>query len=216
MRVTIESASKDGFPTYYSTGWLITDTLTVIPDYAALPPSSMSSEARYLCQIADGKNKAIEGALISDLPATRDGRPVLLRLRGASSERALKLDLATTQRDQWVFVLHHALGSPELKISNGRLVDVERLWLRYDADTQPGSGGGPIFSAISWSLVGMHVKASKSRRFNEGLSLAAILMSLRASPAWGEIAEFHKLADVTGVRRQLKHRVEKSGIGPAR
>ena len=43
--------------------------------------------------------------------------------------------------------------------SAGTVLDVEDGNLRYDADTEPGSGGAPVLNA-DWEVVGMHVRSS--------------------------------------------------------
>ncbi len=44
------------------------------------------------------------------------------------------------------------------------------------------------------------IEGSREKGFNEGLSLSALLDSLRVSPAWDEIARHHKLVDVSSFR----------------
>ena len=197
------------------TGWLITDTLVVSVEFAVSP------EEEIRCLFSVGPTKHVWADLLSDQPKTTDrSLPTLFRLRQPMEGRALTLGFESARADDPVCLLHHAQGRPELALSMGRLVAAEPPWLRYDADTEAGSSGGPVFDS-GWGVIGMHTQRGHASdpsgprpSFNQGLSLSAILDALRLSPEWGEIAEHHRLANVTAARIGLEI-VPESSPAPA-
>jgi hypothetical protein len=209
LRVVIGSGSGDGPQGIRSiaSAWLITDTLAVICDYVLYSQIS-ASQYKFFCYHSSAQDQPIEADPLHNPSADSDGsRPALLRLREALPDHALTLKAESLGEDELVLVLHYPGGRPRPQLSIGRLVGKEGPWLRYDASTQPGSGGGAVLSPNDWALAGMHVKTSRGE-FNEGLSLAAILQGLRESEAWSEIARYHNLANVTAARRSLEERSE--------
>lgn len=199
FRLTIEA--EDGVEQPLCSGWLITDSLLVVPGYA-VSDRWTSRVKRYLCSSVVGPVKPTPVEVIHQPSDGTD--PALLRLAKPLAGRALKVRVSTVEQGEQVFLLHHPQGQPEQKLSIGRLVGQEGVWLRYDADTENGSGGAPILTS-EWAVVGMHVKSDPANladlRFNEGSSIGAILAALRETLAWSEIAAFHALADVA-VQRQ--------------
>ena len=89
--------------------------------------------------------------------------------------------------DEPVFILHYPMGLPRLQLSLGRLIGVEGPWLQYDADTQPGSSGAPVFND-EWSVVGMHVSSGAGRTAGSSTRGSSSPRSWRgcAAPAWEE------------------------------
>jgi hypothetical protein len=159
------------------------------------------------CYFADDMADSIPADAIEPLPTGPrefDGRPALLRLARPGPGGPLGLPVNTAAPGSPVFVLFYR--GPDPSMGMGRLLGVDGDWLRYDANTIPGSSGGPVFD-IGWNLIGMHVKAAglqeRKRSHNEGLTLAAVLDRLRASSAWPEVAAFHKLADVAAAMASL-------------
>ncbi|HET9287133.1 MAG TPA: serine protease [Gaiella sp.] len=183
----------------FTTGWLITDDLVVIPDFVIEGEPGRT----YSCQQG---TETIEAEVV--LGGThRDGSsPAVLRLAGTLSGKPLQLASGATEEHQQVFLLHHPAGNPRLHLSIGRLMDAKPPWLRYDADTIGGSSGAPVLNT-DWAVVGMHTQSGMPQdtaMFNQGLSLPAMLPHLRDSPAWDEIARHHKLADVAAIRVALE------------
>jgi hypothetical protein len=204
LRVVIESGTTGSGPSLtHSTGWLITDDLLVLPNYSASAYAE-SSEQRYYCTLSRKPKVPIEATLISGGAGEPDGsRPALLRLSRALPRRALSLEVKNIEPGEPVVVLQYPGGEPKLQFSIGRLTETVDAWVRYDANTVAGSGGSPVIGANTWMLVGMHVGASHQGGFNEGLSLASLLDSLRQSAAWDEIARHHRLVDVKAARQTL-------------
>jgi hypothetical protein len=88
-------------------------------------------------------------------------------------------------------------------LSVGRIAGIDGAHLHYDADTLPGSAGGPIFDQ-EWRVIGMHVLADAPRRVNVGLTRASMLDAIKTSSAWYQIAEQHRLANVSAARQAPK------------
>lgn len=85
--------------------------------------------------------------------------------------------------------------------------------LAYDADTQPGSSGGPIFNADG-RVVGVHVRADPEKRLNLGASRTQILAALHGTSVWDEVAAWHRVADVTAASEALSARAPVSNGAP--
>jgi trypsin-like peptidase len=216
LRVTIGTLDQSQA---LSSAWLITDSLVVVPDYV-VSTRWTDRPNEYFCvpDFADSKAapdaKPIRAGLIHQPSGNPDGtRPALLRLDRPLSKRALRLQVSGAADGDHVFVLHHPQGVAELKLSIGKLVGQDAQWLRYDADTQNGSGGGPVLTG-DWQVVAMHVRSSDADdptlRFNEGTSLAAMIEGLRATSAWPEIAAHHGLADVGPATQEVMSSVGSS------
>lgn len=197
---------SQGDPTSgYCTAWLITDTLVIVPAFL-VPDKTGSSESLYYCQLASNNNEQIQADPIPGLSTPSNKKDVrLLRLRKAMPERvqALNLDYKSLRVGEQIFVMQYPGGRPELKFSMGHLVNIEDQWLNYDADTEPGSGGGPIFNT-NWTVIGIHTRNNSDRNINQGLSLASIINELRSLPEWSEIIQFHNIADVSAMRGELE------------
>jgi hypothetical protein len=168
------------------------------------PPGSSPRYDSIRCYASGQFEAAIQAEHIFGPPDDLwDRKPALLRLAEAPPGQALKLNLASPRPGQNLLVMHYPLGQPRAQLSLGRLLGVEGPWLRHDADTEGGSGGGAVLDGDTQTIVGMHFRASLKKRLNEALSLASMLEDLRASPVWGEIADHHRLADVGGALQAL-------------
>lgn len=209
LRVGVQSQTGSGGIGPIASAWLITDTLVVLCDYVLARYAN--SEAKYLC-FPPSDAQPIAAEPVPDLKLGSEGlRPALLRLREPMTDSALTLRFESLDDNDLILIVHHPQGKPQPQLSIGRLTGRDGPWLRYDAATEGGSGGGAILSPHDFGLAGMHVKASR-RDFNEGLSLSAMLDVLRESEVWSEIARHHNLADVSAARKSLQ--VEASGSEP--
>jgi hypothetical protein len=186
-------------PEALTTGWLVTDSLVIVPGYV------IAGKFTYSCRPA-ARGPEIEMHVIDSLaegsPETRSHLPAVLRLTEPIPGRALRLATTSAGIDESMFILHHAAGK-QLQISIGRFIATTAEFFRYDADTEPGSGGGPIFSDRSWDVIGMHMISLGHEKQNEGIPVGMILDALRKSAAWAEIADYHRLANVTAAREVL-------------
>lgn len=208
------SGSRSGTINTLSTGWLITNTLVVIPDYVLSEKGGDISETEYYCYVASQPGEAIRADVISASSTKELGSmPALLRLHQPLPKQAMRLAQASVHENDQVFLLHYPEGRPRTSLSIGQILRVDGATLQYDANTAPGSGGGPILN-INWDLIGMHTSSGQmetiTSAFNKGLSLATILAGLRELPVWDEIARYHNLADVTAALQKLEHYSEAS------
>lgn len=181
------------------TGWLITDTL--ILDLV----SSRSRESTLSCTHFFAPDNLVDVEKFYEFPESPkrlrlgDGRqvntkvPVVLRLSESLPDcRPLDLAASRPAGGEQVILLQHLHGNPDLSFSTGAYHPLaEGKVIGYDADTVPGSGGAPILNT-SMEVIGTHL-GGHPPGLNYGLSIAAILDVLRESPAWGEIADYHKL-----------------------
>lgn len=218
VRITSED---DQSRTSLATGWLITDTLAVTCDYVlALNPAR--SKPQYFCILPPKRSIArtrrvnkIAAEPVEDLLGGKEGLgPALLRLRTPVPDSALMLKAENLQANDLVLILHHPMGVTAPRLSIGKLTGKNDVWLQYDASTEGGSGGGPILSPHDFSVAGMHARAVSPH--NEGLSLGSMLTVLQESEVWPEIAEYHKLVDVTRAARSMSVKDRESEVEPAK
>lgn len=184
---------------YWGTAWLITnDLLMAGSSFYFLPSlerdSRIETEEFYTTPSA----REVLSAPYDDHALNQRMVPKVVRLRQGFTGQALKLAVKLPRLGEPIYLLHHPLGSLHLQLSIGTLRTLEGQRLQYDANTEPGSGGAPVLNQ-DLEVIGVHlggmVTDNKSR-LNEGLSLAGILAALRPTPAWSEIAAYHKLADL--------------------
>ncbi len=200
--VRITSQSTWQAATSLATGWLITDTLAVICDYV-LSQNPKGIQPEYFCHLPStrpGTVRRPEQRIAADpveglVLGTEGLRPALLRLKEPVPRSALSLKSQNLQLKDLIVVLHYPKGTPSAKLSLGRVYEIHEGLLSYDASTEGGSGGGPILSAHDFSVAGMHVKGLQ--KYNQGISLGSMLAALQESNVWPEIAEYHKLVDVS-------------------
>ena len=198
VRVVIESP-RANVAQNFVTGWFITPELVVVPDFAI----DAAEEQRFRC---DWPGERLLAEVVPHQQATRDGsQPALLRVSRPVAQHVLGLADEPGAPGDPVFVVQHPDGLSEPHLSIGRIHSAVEGTVYHDANTQPGSGGAPILNQ-DWAVVGMHVSGNTVGKtlLNEGPELESLIESLRQSPAWDEIATFHRLADVTAVRRGLE------------
>jgi hypothetical protein len=189
---------------FISTAWLITDSLVVMPSYVA---SMTQSSTQYVCFFGSSdveESMEVNASLISqpiaDEPFSR--KPILLRLEKPVEGRSLSLDTRSALDLNQVFLLQYPGGRKKLKISIGQLLDADGSILKYNADTEPGSGGCPILTETG-KVGGIHNASSAAKGslnnegYNEGMPLADVLESLSRLPEWPEIAKYQNLADIS-------------------
>lgn len=183
---------------FRSTAWLITDNLVVVPDYSLSDVNSAENfSGRTFLLYESSKTDALEADLISASPFTADGsQPLLLKLRKPIKNGGLSLCFDKIEPDEPIFLLQYPFGKKEIQFSFGRVSVIDEKCISYDADTEAGAGGCPIFRGSDWKIIGMHMKSSLEEKVNQGLTLAAVLDVLRENKAWDEIARRHQLADV--------------------
>lgn len=186
-------SANPGHDYSFCSGWLLTDTLVVIPDYAA-------TDTTFFCypSAPEGEQpQAVQATLLwPDTSSSREGTsPALLRLSKPLPGCAFVPETKSTAVGDPVMVLQQADGALQAHFSLGTITDVEPVWIKYNASTSIGSGGGPIIDTTSWKVIGMHMASLRDERVNRGLRIDPILDALRHSGAWLEIVKHHNLAE---------------------
>jgi hypothetical protein len=175
------------------TGWFVTPTLLVIPQYAV----EGFTEVR--CRILDGTVTA-EGELVH--AASQPELPALIRLHGEVPVRPLDLHQTAVRPGEQLLLVHYPRGVRETQLSMCRTQGVTGLRIAHDGSSEPGSGGGPLLSAETFGVVGIHM-AKNAEGVGLGSALDGVLADLRRSSYWAEIAQLHRLADVGAARDTL-------------
>lgn len=202
-RAVFQLFSRDGQPA--GSGWLITDTLAVVPDYVLTPAG------RFYCAFDDGtpaypkRDLEVEATPVEAVAeSTGEPKSSLLRLARPLPGCAVDLPEYAAAADVPVFILQYPQGSASLNLSFGRVLRISQDRFHYDANTSHGSSGSPVFDA-NWNLLGVHHwrQPEGNTGGNSGLLLAAVLRHLRESAAWPEIVAYHQLADVAAAATAL-------------
>jgi hypothetical protein len=195
--VRIETVETDLSTATMNTGWLITDSLVVLPRYCLGPP-----EANYVCTV--GRKRL--AADVEHLPAGSDyTRPALLRLQEPLEGCALRLHVKQGNEGDQIVLLHYPGGVPELQVSVGQIHTTEGQsrggdLIVHDATTTGGSGGAPVLSAATLHVLGIHIgkftdeRGERDEKRNQAIGLVDVLDELRTTPCWAEIGTFHKLS----------------------
>lgn len=187
LRVTAVSGDDSSIDRPLCTGWLITDSLVVFPDYASRPGMTVR------CWSAAEKNRPLAANLLEGPTPDRERPgPALLRLHEPLTGRAVVLLERRLKMGEPVCILQHPQGRPDAFLALGTLLEEPAEWLRYDANTEGGSSGSPVLDGTG-RVAGIHIKSGPENRYNVGHSLVAMLDRLRAFAAWPEIAEYHSL-----------------------
>lgn len=193
VRALMRVATNPGHDYSFCSGWLLTDTLVVIPDYAA-------TDVTYFCypySPSQEQSNVVQATLVWPAePKAGEGiKPALLRLSAPLTGCALIPETKSASPGDGIMVLQQADGALPAHFSLGAITAVETEWIKYNASTSIGSGGGPIIDISSWKIVGMHMVSLRDEEVNRGLRIDPILDALRESPAWLEIVKFHNLAE---------------------
>jgi hypothetical protein len=186
--------STDGRATRMTSGWLVTDGLVMVPMFAV-----EDHDGEFDCHQGE---TTVPGRIVAQ--GDKNTAPALLRLAEPFAGQALRLATATPAVGELVHVLQHPQGKPAQGVSMGRLLHAADDEIRYDADTLPGSSGGPVLGA-GWTVIGMHVRGSEDKddRYNAAITVAAMREALESTPLWPEIAEHQGLADAGAMQRAL-------------
>lgn len=149
---------------------------------------------------------AIEGPIpVAETPST-DGMPphdlVLLRLRRAHRAPGMRFATAAPPAGSRVALLAFHGGRHHAGLSFGQSIGEGLVTLSYDADTEPGSSGAPVFDE-QWQLLGVHMVSDRNTARNHGLGRQAVMELLQRSSHWPEIAAHFQLADLAAARRSL-------------
>jgi Trypsin-like peptidase domain len=206
MRVGPNSSDPSGMQIRCA-GWFIAPTLVLVPGYAVTSPQTDSRMEVLEQGEQPWRTVATEAPELLGLGLLPQARSepalALLRVETASPERVLPLSFDFPTQGDPICLVHFPLGILKASASFGQVISVDELFVTYDADTQPGSGGAPILDA-SWRVVGLHIGSVEGNQANQGLTRGALLKALRESKHWSEIAEQHRLADYAAAKATLQ------------
>jgi hypothetical protein len=189
-----------------ATGWLVTPTLVVVPTFVLSPrPSADDLTVAWSTGDDEASVPAHEVWRSASPAASGSSSDDALRLSVALLEiprqergRSLAIRLAPVQPHQQIAVLHHPRGDV-LSFSAGAVLRVRDRRIAYDASTDGGSSGAPIFDA-DWNVVGVHVGTTAAGGdmppgSNFGMTAEWLVECLRAAPQWSDIAAHQRLVD---------------------
>jgi hypothetical protein len=188
------------------TGWMITEDLVVIPDTKVVQAGG--PDAQFRCWF--GAEVVVPAEVVfRPAPDSAHG-PALLRLTSVPTDvDHVPLETRAADPGDPIALLFVRTDDPEpLRVlSVGRLLDMESPWLHHDADVVEGAVGAAVVSERG-ALLSMHLSHDDTVR--TGLTLEALLSTLRNAPLWPEIGTRHNLADVGVARRRMARALESS------
>lgn len=190
----------------FNTGWLITDSLVVLPRYCLGAP-----DTAYRCTTGPQRLMA---ELEYEPGGSDPASPALLRLQSPVDGAGLRLHVKSWIAGDQVVVLHYPGGGAQLQLSIGHVISVadesDDNRIVHDASTTGGSGGAPVLSAETMHVLGMHIGKTRdpggevSASRNQAIGLVQLLDELRSATCWPEIVEFHSLVDVATVASTIE------------
>src|SRR5262249_45016455 len=87
---------------------------------------------------------------------------------------------------EFASIVQHPRGRPkEVALRENRIVDVLPAFLHYDADTEPGSSGSPVFND-QWEVVALHHASTQGAPpakavVNEGIRVSELVTAITAA-----------------------------------
>ncbi|XP_068744421.1 uncharacterized protein [Montipora capricornis] len=78
---------------------------------------------------------------------------------------------------EFISIVQHPGGKPK-QLSQDRISSVDRPYIKYEADTEPGSSGSPVFTSKDMKAIAIHVPGREGA-FNKGTLLSEILSHLQ-------------------------------------
>ena len=205
-------ANPNGPGSPLQTGWFITPQLVVTVGFGFEQTRSSNPYAHFMIETGGASGPPRVEPIIGtpellgyNLLPRAAGMPMLAvcRVAGAAEGHVLELCFDKQGVGESIYLLHFPEGEPHASISFGRIVSFEESLVLYDANTLPGSSGGPVLDQ-SWRVVAVHVASDIPRHVNQGVTRAALVTALRGSSAWHEIAAYHRIADDAAAREQLR------------
>lgn len=183
---------EDGSIAGYGTGSLVSPAL-VLTNHHVLPSAGVARESVLELRYEDGADgQALAPVEVGFDPerfflADEDLDFALVAVQASPDELApfgfnrLRTDEPEAELGQFVTIVQHPRGEKkQVALRENRVVDVLDAFLHYEADTEPGSSGSPVFDD-RWQVVSLHhasVRAPDQTELggfvNEGIRLSAI------------------------------------------
>lgn len=196
----------------FATGFALTPQLVMTAGHVFdRKPEGAAAPAAITARLLAENDPPVSLSLETDLellgePMQRllGNRPVaLLRVQGDYRFDHLPISRAQPATGDAVYIVQYD-SSSTLSLSSGRIVPAadEKLgdgFVSYDADTEPGGGGAPVFNR-DWEVMALHV-LGQANLANSGVARHVLLEALSGSRWWREIAEVQGFADVSKERQ---------------
>src|SRR5262249_51207100 len=149
--------------------WMLTPRIVAIPAYALRGADPAGSNLRTdLTVQASSKGQVAWQEVVSKVLTMEAGDPAgvdpsfciaLIPLKRSHRMPQLRFSVNAPKPGSLVSILSFPLSRARLTLSLGKLMSQNEMSLEYDADSQPGSGGAPLFDE-RWNVVGMHMTSS--------------------------------------------------------
>ena len=81
------------------------------------------------------------------------------------------------RKDDSIFIFQHPKGRPK-EWSTEKILNVEKPFVFYKADTETGSSGSPVLTTAGLKLIAIHHKGSEEGGYNKGTLSSEVLMHL--------------------------------------
>ena len=81
------------------------------------------------------------------------------------------------KKDDAVFIFQHPKGRPK-EYSQENILNIEKPYIYYKADTETGSSGSPVLTTVGLKLIAIHHKGSEELSYNKGTLSSEVLMHL--------------------------------------
>lgn len=74
-------------------------------------------------------------------------------------------------------IFQHPKGRRK-EYSQDKIISIEKPFVFYQADTETGSSGSPVLTAVGLKLIAIHHKGSEEGGYNKGTLISEVLMHL--------------------------------------
>ena len=81
------------------------------------------------------------------------------------------------KKGEIVMIFQHPKGRPK-EFSQEKILNVEKPFVYYKADTETGSSGSPVLTSVGLQLIAIHHKGSEELSYNKGTLTSEVLMHL--------------------------------------
>ncbi|XP_020610858.1 uncharacterized protein LOC110049405 [Orbicella faveolata] len=81
------------------------------------------------------------------------------------------------RQEDSVMIFQHPKGRRK-EYSQDKIISIEKPFVFYQADTETGSSGSPVLTAVGLKLIAIHHKGSEEGGYNKGTLISEVLMHL--------------------------------------
>ena len=159
------------------TGFLVGPDLLMTNEHCIIDEWFVQNCKVYMDYYSDNRKGSVSARVKQILKSSEALDYALLRLdrRLGDTHGWLQLDTKTPRKWSPVKIIQHPRGrSKEIVRRNTPITQVYSDMIHYQADTQGGSSGSPVFSLYSNSVIAIH-RAGKAGYYNEGVLMKRIV-----------------------------------------